>query len=58
MTSFMICAVPSPICSPSTFDPYLPAELLPADWPGEGLRERYAEFSASYAQRLRDYSGG
>ena len=39
-------------------DPYLPAELLPADWPGEELRERYAEFSASYAQRLRDYSGG
>jgi len=39
-------------------DPYLPAELLPADWPGEVLRERYAEFSVSYAQRLRDYSGG
>jgi len=39
-------------------DPYLPAELLPADWPGEELRERYAEYSASYAQRLRDYSGG
>lgn len=39
-------------------DPYLPAELLPADWPGEELRERYAEFNASYAQRLRDYSGG
>lgn len=39
-------------------DPYLPAELLPADWPEEELRERYAEFSASYARRLRDYSGG
>jgi phenylacetic acid degradation operon negative regulatory protein len=39
-------------------DPYLPAQLLPADWPGEELRERYAEFSASYAQRLRDYSDG
>jgi phenylacetic acid degradation operon negative regulatory protein len=39
-------------------DPSLPAELLPADWPGEELRERYAEFSALYAQRLRDYSGG
>jgi phenylacetic acid degradation operon negative regulatory protein len=39
-------------------DPYLPTELLSADWPGEELRERYADFSASYAQRLRDYSDG
>jgi phenylacetic acid degradation operon negative regulatory protein len=39
-------------------DPYLPAELLPADWPGTGLRTRYAEFRATYADRLRDYSQG
>lgn len=37
-------------------DPVLPPELLPADWPGQALRERYAEFSASYAELLRDYS--
>lgn len=37
-------------------DPCLPAELLPADWPGETLRDRYDEFRAAFAQRLRDYS--
>jgi phenylacetic acid degradation operon negative regulatory protein len=36
-------------------DPYLPPELLPEDWPGPELRERFAEFSKSYAERLRDY---
>ena len=39
-------------------DPCLPAELLPAHWPGTGLRARYAEFRATYADRLRDYSQG
>src|SRR5882757_4246494 len=39
-------------------DPYLPPELLPSDWPGGQLRERYSQFSATYAERLRDYSGG
>lgn len=37
-------------------DPCLPPELLPADWPGDALRKQYAEFNATYAQRLRDYS--
>jgi phenylacetic acid degradation operon negative regulatory protein len=37
-------------------DPMLPAELLPADWPGAALRRRYAEFSVSYAEGLRAYS--
>jgi phenylacetic acid degradation operon negative regulatory protein len=39
-------------------DPYLPRELLPDDWPGTELRERYAEFSKTYAERLRDYGEG
>lgn len=39
-------------------DPYLPDQLLPAGWPGVDLRERYAEFYADYAQRLRDYGEG
>jgi phenylacetic acid degradation operon negative regulatory protein len=39
-------------------DPYLPSELLPADWPGTELRERYAEFIKTYAERLRDYGEG
>jgi len=37
------------------FDPVLPRELLPAHWPGPDLREGWAEFSASYALRLREY---
>ncbi|MFF3573790.1 PaaX family transcriptional regulator C-terminal domain-containing protein [Nocardia jiangxiensis] len=37
-------------------DPCLPPELLPADWPGDALRQRYSEFNATYAQRLREYS--
>ena len=39
-------------------DPCLPAELLPANWPGTELRARYAEFRTTYAERLRDYSQG
>lgn len=39
-------------------DPYLPEDLLPEAWPGEELRARYAAFTAGYAQRLREYSGG
>jgi phenylacetic acid degradation operon negative regulatory protein len=39
-------------------DPCLPAELLPPAWPGTGLRAAYTEFSATYAERLRDYSQG
>jgi len=39
-------------------DPCLPAELLPASWPGTGLRTRYAEFRTIYAERLREYSQG
>jgi phenylacetic acid degradation operon negative regulatory protein len=37
-------------------DPCLPPTLLPDDWPGDDLRARYAEFSVSYAARLREYS--
>lgn len=32
-------------------DPVLPAELLPADWPGQQLRDRYAEFAGELASR-------
>ncbi len=32
-------------------DPTLPAELLPADWPGAGLRDAYHEFATELAQR-------
>ena len=32
-------------------DPTLPAELLPADWPGAGLRAAYHDFAAELAQR-------
>jgi phenylacetic acid degradation operon negative regulatory protein len=39
-------------------DPCLPPELLPADWPGDQLRQRFAEFNTDYAHRLRDYSRG
>jgi phenylacetic acid degradation operon negative regulatory protein len=39
-------------------DPCLPAGLLPATWPGPGLRTRYAEYRTIYAERLRDYSQG
>lgn len=37
-------------------DPYLPEELLPADWPGPDLRGRYTAFRTTYAARLRAYS--
>jgi phenylacetic acid degradation operon negative regulatory protein len=32
-------------------DPMLPPELLPADWPGAGLRAAYNDFAAELAQR-------
>lgn len=34
-------------------DPLLPAELLPAGWPGDALRRRYAEFEADLRALLR-----
>jgi phenylacetic acid degradation operon negative regulatory protein len=34
-------------------DPVLPPDLLPGDWPGRELRNRFDEFSAAYAIRLR-----
>jgi phenylacetic acid degradation operon negative regulatory protein len=37
-------------------DPYLPPELLPPNWPGQELRERYIRVRDDFAQRLRDYS--
>ncbi|MGI9163153.1 MAG: PaaX family transcriptional regulator C-terminal domain-containing protein [Mycobacterium sp.] len=37
-------------------DPVLPAELLPDDWPGQRLRDRYTEFVALLLQR-RDHTG-
>jgi phenylacetic acid degradation operon negative regulatory protein len=39
-------------------DPYLPPELLPLDWPGDHLRQRYIAVRDDFAQRLREYSGG
>ncbi len=33
-------------------DPLLPAELLPAEWPGEALRASYAEFLAQLRELL------
>lgn len=36
-------------------DPVLPAELLPADWPGPELRRRYADFETDFAARLRSF---
>jgi phenylacetic acid degradation operon negative regulatory protein len=38
-------------------DPLLPAELLPDDWPGPRLRERYEKFDASFQAVLRDHLG-
>lgn len=32
-------------------DPMLPAELLPADWPGAGLRAAYHDFATAMAKR-------
>ena len=32
-------------------DPVLPGELLPADWPGAGLRAAYHEFATELAER-------
>ncbi len=32
-------------------DPVLPEELLPDGWPGDALRESYAEFAAELAAR-------
>ncbi|MGO9928619.1 MAG: PaaX family transcriptional regulator C-terminal domain-containing protein [Mycobacterium sp.] len=32
-------------------DPMLPTELLPADWPGAGLRAAYHDFATELAQR-------
>ena len=32
-------------------DPMLPAELLPADWPGSRLRAAYHDFATELAQR-------
>jgi phenylacetic acid degradation operon negative regulatory protein len=34
-------------------DPLLPAELLPADWPGPRLRTRYEEFDDRFQKMLR-----
>ncbi len=33
-------------------DPVLPADLLPAEWPGERLRRAYREFVAEFSARL------
>jgi len=37
-------------------DPLLPAELLPADWPGAPLRVTYDQWDARYRSALRDWS--
>lgn len=36
-------------------DPLLPAELLPDDWPGTALRDRYDEYDAAYRTCLAEY---
>jgi phenylacetic acid degradation operon negative regulatory protein len=36
-------------------DPLLPAELLPARWPGAALREEYDRFDAAYRAVLREW---
>ena len=36
-------------------DPLLPAELLPEDWPGASLRERYDAFDAQFVALWRDW---
>jgi len=38
-------------------DPLLPAELLPADWPGDRLRSRYEEFDRGFMTVLRAHLG-
>lgn len=37
-------------------DPVLPAELLPAGWPGDGLRRAYTGFAAELVARREDVS--
>jgi phenylacetic acid degradation operon negative regulatory protein len=37
-------------------DPLLPAELLPTDWPGLGLREDYDRWDERYRRTLREWS--
>jgi phenylacetic acid degradation operon negative regulatory protein len=37
-------------------DPVLPQALLPADWPGDELRQRHASFRTTFAVRLREYT--
>jgi phenylacetic acid degradation operon negative regulatory protein len=37
-------------------DPLLPAELLPADWPGGSLRADYDDWDSRYRTTLRDWS--
>lgn len=36
-------------------DPLLPAELLPANWPGPALRDAYAEWDSAYRALLRSW---
>ena len=38
-------------CATCSTDPMLPAELLPADWPGARLRDAYHDFATELAQR-------
>jgi phenylacetic acid degradation operon negative regulatory protein len=38
-------------------DPLLPAELLPADWPGTRLRARYEDFDRAFRQLLAAHVG-
>ena len=38
-------------------DPLLPAELLPADWPGGTLRQRYAGWDRRYRRLLHTWGG-
>ncbi|TDV46105.1 PaaX family transcriptional regulator C-terminal domain-containing protein [Actinophytocola oryzae] len=50
LSSFMLAAA---VLRHFLADPLLPAELLPADWPGPRLRTRYEEFDDRFQKLLR-----
>jgi phenylacetic acid degradation operon negative regulatory protein len=39
-------------------DPLLPDELLPPDWPGDTLRQRYADYHRAFDERMSDWLSG
>jgi phenylacetic acid degradation operon negative regulatory protein len=53
-SSFMLAAA---VLRHFLFDPLLPAELLPEDWPGVRLRTRYEEFDKGFRTLLTAHVG-